>query len=53
MNSTISTNDDLAQLVEELLRVQALHTLKVYVTVSDFAVKRLLQGFFQSRKFRN
>jgi len=53
MNNAISTNDDLMQLATDLLRVQTVQTTRVLVAVSDFALKRLLTGFFQQRKFRS
>lgn len=53
MISTVSTNDDLVTLVEELTKIQQLQSAKVLVAVNDFALKRLLQGFFQQRKYRN
>lgn len=53
MNATISTNDDLASLAEELARLQTLQTAKIFVAVNDFALKRLLQSFVQQRKYRN
>ncbi|HSQ41469.1 MAG TPA: response regulator [Fibrobacteraceae bacterium] len=52
MNSTISTNEDLIQLSEELQRIYAMHTMRILVAVQDFSSKRLLQGFFQQKKFR-
>ena len=51
-SSNISTNDDLVNLADELERIRMVHTLKVAVAVNDFALKRLLQGFFQAKKFR-
>jgi|GEM_PF-2933699 len=52
MNTTISTNDDLLQLSDELARLLMVQTTRIQVAVTDFALKRLLQGFFQNHKFK-
>jgi len=53
MNNAISTNDDLLQFADDLVRLQLQQTLRVLVMVADYPLRKLFQGFFQQRKVRN
>lgn len=51
--NSISTHEDLQQLLELLQGFYTKRTLVVRVAVQDFTVKRLLSSWFQARKYQN